>query len=449
MASKHLDVLHEAVNRLDAAWADAEGAGELGRLRLLAANDALGALHRLVDGLQAEVAAVIAHESRAELGSESLAKQQGFRSPSLMISATSGASAGEAARLVRVGEAVAPRADLRGAPLPAKYPAVRRALSCGVLGAPAASLIIALLDRVRLVAGPERVSEAEELLATRAIGLSLDEVRKLIVRTEAHLDPDGIAPAEEERRSRRALRVFERKGMLHLDGDFPVEDGAPIKAAIQGYVNATFASRAHALDPDAPDADRRTVPQLQADALSALCQHVIGCDADAPALAGVTVIVRVSLDDLTAGTGSGTVDGIDQPVSIGAVRRMAAGGGTIPAVLGTNSEILDWGREKRFFTRAQRLALVERDGGCAMCTLPPGMTRAHHLDWWTRDDGRTDLDRGILLCETCHHRIHDNGWEIRIDGAGVNARVWFIPPPHVDPQRTPRLGGNARYTLAA
>jgi 5-methylcytosine-specific restriction protein A len=117
--------------------------------------------------------------------------------------------------------------------------------------------------------------------------------------------------------------------------------------------------------------------------------------------------------------------------------------------MGSDSEILDWGRERRLFTRAQRLALVERDGGCAMCGLSPEMTRAHHIRWWQRDAGPTDLSNGVLLCETCHHRIHDNDWEIRIDGTGVTARVWFVPPRYVDPARTPRLGGRARFDIAA
>ena len=54
-----------------------------------------------------------------------------------------------------------------------------------------------------------------------------------------------------------------------------------------------------------------------------------------------------------------------------------------------------------------------------------------------------------LRCESCHHRIHDNQWDIRIEGVGTKARVWFIPPPHVDPTQTPRLGGRARYDYAA
>lgn len=77
------------------------------------------------------------------------------------------------------------------------------------------------------------------------------------------------------------------------------------------------------------------------------------------------------------------------------------------------------------------------------------MTKVHHIDWWQRHRGRTDLSKGILLCETCRHRIHDNEWGIRIDGDGVAARVWLIPPPYVDPAQTPRLGGRARYDIAA
>jgi hypothetical protein len=33
---------------------------------------------------------------------------------------------------------------------------------------------------------------------------------------------------------------------------------------------------------------------------------------------------------------------------------------------------------------------------------------------------------------------------IRIDQHG---QVWFIPPPHVDLDQTPRLGGKARYGI--
>lgn len=330
---------------------------------------------------------------------------------------------------------------------------MQRALTAGDLSAAAAGLIVALLDRARLKVDLSRVVEAEAVLVERAARMSLDDVRTLVTRAEGWLDPDGVAPREEEAQGRRSLTMFERDGSLHLRLQTDVASGASIRAAIHAFVTATFQARQAAPSPDAPDADRRSVAMIQADALTAICEHATGCDNGGMPATGATVIVRVSLNDLTAGTGVATIDGTDQPASIATCRRMAASGGVIPAVLGSDGEILDWGREKRLFTRAQRLALAERDGGCVMCALPPQMTKAHHLRWWHRDTGPTDLDNGVLLCESCHHRIHDNGWDIRIDSTGphtgTRARVWLIPPPTVDPARTPRLGGRARYDIAA
>lgn len=440
--------VHEAIARLDAACAGVGEAQELSRDQLIAVTDALGVLRRRADAVQVQVAAGIARESRPELGAGGLAKEQGFRSAAALIAATVGVATRDAAGWVAVGEATAPRADLLGAPLPAKYAVVGAALSSGVLGVAAAAMIIGVLERCRVVAGVVRIAEGERVLVEAAAGLSVDAVRKLVVRAEAWLDPDGVPPRDEERRARRSVTMFERGGMLHLNAVLDVESAAPVVAAVRGFVSAAFAARKDAPDPDAGDADRRTVPMIQADALVAFCAHVVGCDTRVP-LAGATVIVRMTLDDLESGTGSATIDGIETPVSVGAARRMAAGGGVIPWVMGSDSEILDWGREKRLFTRAQRLALVERDGGCAMCGLPPEMTRAHHIRWWQRDAGPTDLSNGVLLCETCHHRIHDNDWAIRIDGTGITARVWFVPPRYVDPARTPRLGGRARFDIAA
>lgn len=185
-------VLHEAMSRLDAAWAGADESGELSREQLIAVSASLGVLQRRLDAVHVEVAACISRESRPELGEESLAKQQGFRNPATLIAATVGVSRGDATRLVKVGEAVAPRADLLGAPLPAKYPAVREALGAGVLSAQAAAVIIALLDRCRVPAGAVRVAEAERVLVEKAAGLALDDVCKLVVRAEAWLDPDGV-----------------------------------------------------------------------------------------------------------------------------------------------------------------------------------------------------------------------------------------------------------------
>ncbi|WP_460723386.1 HNH endonuclease signature motif containing protein [Microbacterium aureliae] len=455
--------IRDALSALQAAWTGQDATGtapatveSLGRSRLVAANDALGVLARAVNGLQAATAAEIARESRPELGPDALAKQQGFRNPVTLIAASTGTTMGEASRLVKVGQATAPRTSLTGEPMPAKHPYVAEGLKSASIGTQAASLIITMLDRAALRADAGALQQAEKTLVEQAAGLSLDLLKKVIARAEAYLDPDGIAPRERDARGDSGLKMWERDGMFHLELTCDVPSGAPLKLAIEAGVTAdyrgAFGRGERAGDDPGPlgsEPDLRSHPQRQLDALLRLVAHAVGCDNNDLPLSGATVVVRMTLDDLQTGDGPALIDGMDTPISIAAARRMAAGGGVIPAVFDSRGELLDWGRQKRFFTNAQRLALVERDGGCSGCGAPPGMTRAHHLDWWVRDSGRTDLSKGVLLCESCHHRIHDNGWEIRIDGGTIAARVWFIPPPHVDPERTPRLGGRARYDYTA
>ena len=61
----------------------------------------------------------------------------------------------------------------------------------------------------------------------------------------------------------------------------------------------------------------------------------------------------------------------------------------------------------------------------------------HHIKWWHRDTGPTNLSNGILLCTRDHHRVHTQNWDIHIR----DNTVWFTPPDTIDPNRTPIRGG--------
>jgi hypothetical protein len=444
---EELGALQAAVAALAAGWVTG-GAGAMTDAELIAANGRFGEIARVVAGEHAVVAAEIARRSRPELGSESVAKQNGYRNAAVLVAATTGTNVGDAARLVTVGEAITPRRTFTGEG-PAKYGRVAEALRGGRIGAPAAALIIALLDKLAMRCTHAVRDDAEGVLVEQAVGLPLDQLRKVLLRAEAHLDPDGIAPREDEGRAQRALHLFQRDGLLHVRGVLDAEAAAPVVTAIQALVSQKLATQSAvtvgAARADDADAPRLSVPRLQADALMILAAHALACDDDTVRTGGATVVVRMTLNDLVDGTGHALIDGIDAPISAGTARRMAANGGIIPWVMGTGTVPLDWGREKRLFTRAQYLALVERDGGCAMCGAPPGWARVHHRNYWHRDSGPTDLDNGVLLCDTCHHRIHDNNWEIHIHGTGLTAHVWFIPPAHIDPTRTPRPGARHRH----
>ena len=118
---------------------------------------------------------------------------------------------------------------------------------------------------------------------------------------------------------------------------------------------------------------------------------------------------------------------------------MAADAGIIPMVLGGESQTLDFGRTRRLFTTAQRLALAERDGGCAWpgCPHPPSYTEAHHLRWWTAhdgDDGPGQRDPALLHPPPPHprRRLAHPGTP---PGALLHPTQPHRPPPHTPPRR--------------
>jgi hypothetical protein len=274
----------------------------------------------------------------------------------------------------------------------------------------------------------------------KASGLPLHKIRKLVWQAQAFADPKAWERREEHQYEVRGCSVRDdADGMVTLQARLTPWAAAPVRAVLDAGVKWALQQRR-----DDPGSDTRTPVQMRADILVDLCQHALDCT---QATSGVktTVVVRMNVTDLETGLGVGEVDGMPQPVSVRALRQAAADAEIIPAVLGGESDVLDWGRGRRLFTQAQRFALVERDGGCAWCNAPPSWCEAHHIRWWERDAGPTDLNNGVLMCTRCHHRIHRDGWDIHVR----NQEVTFIPPASVDPTRTPRIGGRQHFHLVA
>lgn len=457
-------LLAQAERLVDEACASLDVAGMPGG-ELTDLLDAAGALRRAAERVTAAAAAEVSRQSRRELGKDSLARRQGYRSPQALIATITGASSGDAVKMMKVGEATAPRRTISGEKKPAKHPHVAAALASGKLGTNGAAAIVELLDRLVVRTGAEACLRMEERLVERIPGQTPDVVRRILIEAAAALDPDGVEQRHDVNREARELRTRQdRDGMTVITGRLDAETAAPIVTLLDAEVTRVIRHNEQARDEALKD--RRSIPQIHADALADLARHVLGCD-HVPSKPTTTVVVRMNVDDLLTATGrtgalvadgmrahgvSRTprgeglmrIDGVEQPLPVSAIRRMAADAGVIPMVLGREGQILDLGRRERLFTRHQKLALVERDRGCAFCGAPPGHTVVHHVEWWSRG-GPTDLENGLLLCTQCHHRVHDDGWDIRIDGR----RVEFIPPSWLDHTRTPRASARERYELAA
>lgn len=431
---------------------------------LLDSSAALARVKREVETMQAAIAHEISRRSDADAGPGGLARRQGYQSPAKLIAAQTGDTTAEAQRLINVGDALAMTVadddtdvgDLVGSRVgsgvgafdpgdgdcPATKPKfcfVSAALAAGSLSIEAANSITRMLERVECATTPGARGRAESDLVERARRLSADQLARVVRRTEAWLDHEQVKLTHELMRDERYLIMREdAAGMVVINGKLDPETAAPVRAALDAMVAHGLRQRR---EQDRLSKDVRSAGQMRADALATFARHVLGCTSEKLPLGSTTVVLRMNVDDLRDDDAVGEVDGIGQPVPAGVLRRMAADAGIIPMVLGGESDVLDYGREERWFTWRQRLALVERDGGCAFCGAPPSFTEAHHIRWWERDLGPTDLLNGVLLCVRCHHLIHRDGWEIR----ATATRVEFVPPESVDPERRPRLGGREMF----
>ncbi|WP_349901840.1 HNH endonuclease signature motif containing protein [Parafrigoribacterium humi] len=421
------------------------------------------------------LAAEVVERSRSSLGLNGLSIRAGSGNPAALLADLGHITLAEAHLICRVAESTADRVSLVGERMQARYPLVAEAVLAAHIPIDSANHIVAALDQAAPRAEDEHLVAAERALVEFACDNPADIVRKLALRWRDALDVDGIEPREDDLVQRRSLRrTILANGMKRYQLDLDPLNSAYLDAAIDAHVGAViraprfWAGEGQASGSGAGDGcgttheelpDPRTLTQIAADAMVQLARHGIACtkardrtgrsnsarnnsarnnaDVEVP-LPAATIVVRMTLESLLSGLGEAQIDGIEQPISAKTARWLAADAQIIPAVLGGNSEVLDLGTPRRLFTRAQRIALAERDDGCAWagCRRPPSHTEAHHLRWWSHG-GATNLNNGILLCSMHHHRVHRDGWGIRIR----DNVPWFIPPSTVDICRTPRRGG--------
>ena len=392
--------------------------------RILATLASLAREKRELDARLVVAAGEFAALSDRSLDKDGLSRRAGYARPELMLADLWHVSVPEAKRYCTLGLATRGRCALDGTPLAAEYAHVAAAIASCELGITAAEVIIRELEAAAPRCSTEKRQIAEYELVTRAPDFSIADLNVLARQVRDRLDADGAFDRDAIHRERRSAKFIPgSNGMVRLVWDMPPETAGMVKTAVDAVVGEQLrAARDGQLD------DTRTLEQRRADAAEHLFHHVATCTSSGGDLPAATMVVRLSLDDLRSGCGTASIDGIQETISIATVRRLAADAELIPIVLGGKGEVLDAGRARRLFSRAQRLALMERDDGCAFagCSSPPAYADAHHIQWWSQG-GTSDLANGVMLCGFHHHRVHDDGWEIRIR-EGI---PYFIP-------RTPR-----------
>ncbi len=312
----------------------------------------------------------------------------------------------------------AARADLALARGLAGHPYVADGLASGALRAEQAKVIVEAVDALPAVVDAETRDRARLTLLTMAREHDAKDLRQIGKRIL-----DIVAPEVGESHEAKELAAEEARAAASVDLTLVEDDGTGrCRLRFTGPSSVAKMLKRHLLalanparhdQADLTD-DTGKLKPLRRRLGEAFVEYVERYPADrTPQTAGVnaTVVVTMTLEQLLAANGTALLDDGSR-MSAGQARRLACGAGIIPAVLGSKSQPLDLGRAMRLFTKAQRIALALRDGGCTAqgCETSASGCHAHHDDPWSRH-GLTDLANGRLLCPRHHRLAHHPRYE--------------------------------------
>jgi hypothetical protein len=219
------------------------------------------------------------------------------------------------------------------------------------------------------------------------------------------------------------------------------EDGGTLLAAIDTVLSPRrggprFVDAREKARADEVLTDERSNDQLVADTVMDMIRLAINAD-PGTIFGSRTPAVRVHVTEevLVSRQGHGAWEDQATTASIETIERQLCTGGQVGVKFDDDGQCVNVGRDQRLFTARQRIGLAARDGGCIApgCSRPPSQTEAHHINHWHRDQGRTDISDGVLLCRFHHMLFHNNHWEIRRH----DGRYLLIPPVDVDPLQEP------------
>jgi hypothetical protein len=241
--------------------------------------------------------------------------------------------------------------------------------------------------------------------------------------------PEDAETAAKKNHANQTLNISKTfDGKYRLDGWLGAEAGAEVAAAIEAFTRKRDPNLSVFEDP---------IGKAAPEALHQLARHATNhtesCNDASPSRH--SLIVAITLEALQPGIGTADIQG-HGTLTAGAARRLACDWGIIPAVLGTDSEILDLGSRNRLATPTIRRNIAQRDGGCLFpgCDRPPVGREAHHRQHHI-DGGPTAEHNLDLFCPFHHHLVHEGGWSYHI----IDKTTLAFQPP----DGRPRSSANA------
>jgi hypothetical protein len=311
-----------------------------------------------------------------------------------------------------------------------RLPRTAEALAAGGVGVEQAQQLADAARTGRL--GMPKLVESQLLDAAKTS--TPERFRDEVKRREQEADGDRLLKDERLAHARRSVRRWRRD-----DGMY---EGHLLLDPTSGEAFDTLLRAFETPDPaGTPPELRRSPEQRAADAL-VQAAHVALDAGEAPESGGERphVSVVVTAEALAGADGAPPAEAQwAGPISEQALERWLCDAGIARVVAKGSSQLLDLGRTTRKWSAAQRRGIVALDGGCRFpgCDRPAAWTNIHHVRFWKKHRGRTDIGNGVLLCVRHHHLVHEGGWKLSMD---ASTRVVTV----VSPNRRTRLTSEPR-----
>lgn len=316
----------------------------------------------------------------------------------------------------------AARRELKDADTLSNASLTEQAAADGTIGHRHATVIGRALQDLPPDATPEQREFAERALIRDAGHLSPDDLARRGRRITDQFKPEEQVDADEDAllrrrealaRARTSMQLWDNHdGTWGFRGIVPELHGRILKTILDAY---TAPRRSH-LDPAADPFDPLGKKQGKA-----FCQMLEVVPTDKlPTSGGTPIRIVVTIDEtkLRSKVAAATL-ATGERLSAGELRRLACNHRILPMVLGGDSVPVDLGRASRLFSKDQRDALAVMDGGCTApgCDRPASWCEVQHTEPWAAANGPTDLAKGTLHCNACHHTADAEGWKYkRING---------------------------------
>ncbi len=182
-------------------------------------GEAVLAVRRAVEAQKRRLAAAD-HALVAEIESRGLAREQGCRDTTTLLSQLLRITPGKASDRLHAAADLSPRRGLTGEVLPPIFARVAAAQAAGTISAAHARIITHTIDALPAAVQAEQDESVETFLLDKAQDFDPTVLAQVAHRISDTLNPDGTGATERDRARRRDLRISRRPdGSSYLQGE--------------------------------------------------------------------------------------------------------------------------------------------------------------------------------------------------------------------------------------